>query len=230
MAHIRSKRYREKEKLVNREKQYSLEDAVQLLKQFKAGRCDESVTIDFQLGIRASQNDESVRGVVVLPHGTGKTLKVACVCKGPAAREAEAAGADAVGAEELIEKIQQGWMEFDALVAHPDMMRDLSKLGKVLGPRGLMPSPKAGTVTPNVGRAVQELKAGRIEFKSDKTGGLHAVCGKLSFDPAKISENAKTLIRAVRDAKPAASKGDYLKRITLAASQSPGVRLNPTQV
>ena len=226
MAKRRSKRYQEREKLVDRNRQYGLEEAIQLIKQFSKTKTDETVTLDFQLGIRADQNDEMVRGTVALPHGSGKSLKVVCVCKGEAAREAEAAGANAVGAEELIEKIQQGWLEFDAMVAHPDMMRELSKLGRIFGPRGLMPSPKAGTVTPNVGRAVQELKAGKIEFKSDKTGGLHAICGKLSFDSDKLSENAKVLIRAVRDAKPAAAKGDYLKRISIAVSQGPGIHLN----
>lgn len=209
-------------------KLYSLEEAVQILKKIGPAKFDETVTMDFQLGIRPDQSDEVVRGTVALPHGSGRKLRVICFCKGEAVREAQNEGADFVGAEELIQKIQGGWLEFDAVVAHPDMMRELSKLGRILGPKGLMPSPKAGTVTPNVGRAVKELKAGRIEFKSDKTGGLHAVCGKLSFSEKALTENAQALIRAVRDAKPPASKGDYFRRMTIAPSQGPGIRLVPT--
>ncbi len=220
-----SKRYQERLKVVNREKVYSLQEAIQALKKVKPAKYDETISIDFQLGIRPEQSDEMVRGTVMLPHGSGKTLRVICFCKGEAAREAQAEGADFVGAEELIQKVQGGWLDFDAVVAHPDMMRELSKLGRVLGPKGLMPSPKAGTVTPNVGRAVKELKGGRIEFKSDKTGGLHAVCGKLSFSEKALVENAQVLLRAVRDAKPSSSKGDYFKRITIAPTQGPGVRL-----
>lgn len=225
MVTKRSKRFQKKADLVDRQKKYSLEDAVKLLKQVDAGKFDETISLDFQLGIRPTQTEEMVRGTVVLPHGSGKKLRVICICKGEAAREAEAAGAMEVGAEELIQKIQGGWLDFDAMVAHPDMMRELSKLGRVLGPRGLMPSPKAGTVTPAVGKAVQELKAGKIEFKSDKTGGLHAVCGKLSFSEEKILENARVLIKAVRDAKPSSSKGEFFRHITIAPTQGPGIRL-----
>lgn len=221
----RSKRYRERLKLVDRTKYYGLEEAVKLLKKIENTKFQETVTLDFQLGIRVDQTNEMVRGTVSLPHGTGQKVRVIAICKGEAAREAEAAGADGVGAEELIQKIQGNWFEFDFLVAHPDMMRELSKLGRILGPKGLMPSPKAGTVTPQIGKAVKELKAGRIEFKTDKTGGLHAVCGKLSFEQDALIENAKTIIRAVREAKPATSKGDYLKRVTIAATQGPGFRL-----
>ncbi len=225
-----AKRYQERVKLVETGRQYSLEEAVDVLKKISNNRFDESVAISFQLGIRPDQSDEMVRGTVVLPHGSGKKVRVVCVCKGEAAREAESAGADTVGAEELIQKISEGWMDFDVLVAHPDMMRELSKLGRVLGPRGLMPSPKAGTVTPNVGKAVQDLKAGKIAFKSDKTGGLHAICGKISFNSDALQENARALIRAVRDAKPAGSKGEYFKKITIAATQGPGIRLSSSAV
>ena len=225
-----SKRYQERKKLVNTDKVYSIPEAIQALKKISGSKYDETVSINFQLGVRPEQSDEMVRGIVVLPHGSGRKLRVICICKGEAAREAQTEGADLVGAEELIQKIQGGWLEFDAMVAHPDMMRELSKLGKILGPKGLMPSPKAGTVTPNVGRAVKELKAGRIEFKTDKTGGLHAVCGKLSFPEKALVENAQILIRAVRDAKPSSSKGEYLKRITMAPSQGPGLRLATTVV
>ncbi len=206
-------------------KRYSLAEAVGALKKIEAKKYDETVTLDFQLGVRVEQGNEMVRGILSLPHGTGKQLRVICFCKGEGAREAKEAGADEVGAEDLIQKIQGGWLDFDAVVAHPDMMREVSKLGKVLGPKGLMPSPKSGTVTPNVARAVKELKSGRIEFKTDKTGGVHTVCGKLSFPEDKLVENAHAIIRAVRESKPAASKGDYLKSVTIAASQGPGLRL-----
>ena len=221
----RSKKYQIRARLADPLKRYSLADAVKVLKKIEGAKYDETLTLDFQLGVNVSQSDEMVRGTVSLPHGTGQKVRVICFCKGESAKEAKDAGADAVGAEDLIAKIQGGWMEFDSVVAHPDMMREVSKLGKVLGPKGLMPSPKAGTVTPNVGRAVKELKTGRIEFKTDKTGGLHAVCGKLSFNETAILENARIIIRAVQDAKPAAAKGDYLKAITIAATQGPGLRL-----
>jgi len=225
-----SKRHQKRLSLVDSSKLYGLQEAVQILKKIESPKLDETISVDFQLGIRPDQSDEMVRGTVALPHGSGKKLKVICICKGEAAREAQAEGADVVGAEELIQKIQGGWLEFDAVVAHPDMMRELSKLGRILGPKGLMPSPKAGTVTPNVGRAVKELKAGRIEFKSDKTGGLHAVSGRLSFSEQALLENAQVLIRAVRDAKPATSKGDYFKRIVIAPTQGPGIRLATSTV
>lgn len=221
----RSKRYQKRVALVEREKSYSIEEAVDLIKKVADNRYDETASVDFQLGIRPDQTEEMVRSTVALPHGTGKKVRVICFCKGEGVKEAEAAGADAVGAEELIQKIQGGWMDFDRVVAHPDMMREVSKLGKVLGPKGLMPSPKSGTVSPDVGKAVRELKAGRIEFKSDKTGGLHAPCGKISFAKAALEENVRTLIRAVRDAKPPATKGNYFKKVTLSLSQGPGIPL-----
>ncbi len=226
----RSKRYKTRVKLVNREQLYSVEDAVKAIKKIDSTKFDETLALDFQLGIRPEQNDEMVRGTVSLPHGSGKKLRVICFCKGEGAKEAQAAGADVVGAEELVKKVQDGWLDFDAVVAHPDMMREVSKLGRILGPKGLMPSPKAGTVSPDVARAVKEMKAGRIEFKSDKTGGLHTVCGKLSFSESALVENVRVIVRAVRDAKPAASKGDYLKRMTLAPSQGPGFRLLPANI
>ena len=221
----RSKRFQKREKLVDREKKYSLPEAVKILKKIEDVKFNETVAINFQLGIRTESGNENVRGTVSLPHGSGKSVRVICFCKGEGAREAKEAGADQVGAEELVQKIQEGWMEFDAVVAHPDMMREVSKLGRVLGPKGLMPTPKTGTVTPTVGRAVKELKAGRIEFKSDKTAGLHAVCGKLSFTENALLENARSVIRAVQDAKPPVSKGDYMRSATLTTTQGPGIRL-----
>ena len=221
-----SKRFQKRQQLVDREKFYTLDEAVKILKQVEPAKFDETVSLNFQLGIHPEQSDEMVRGTVNLPNGSGQKRRVICFCKGEAAREAEAAGADVVGAEELVKKIQDGWMEFDAVVAHPDMMREVSKLGRVLGPKGLMPSPKTGGVTPQVGRAVKEMKAGRVEFKTDKTGGLHAICGKLSFSENAILENARAVVRAVREARPAAVKGDYFKAATLAATQGPGVTLS----
>ena len=225
MKHARSKRYQEREKLVEEGKRYSLAEAIGAIKKLPASKFNETLTLDFQLGVDTASGTENVRGTVSLPHGSGKSVRVICFTKGPSTREAEEAGADAVGAEDLVKKVQEGWMEFDVVVAHPDMMREVSKLGRVLGPKGLMPTPKTGTVTQQVGRAVKELKAGRIEFKSDKTGGLHAVCGKFSFDEKALIENARVIIRAVQESKPAASKGDYIRNITIAPTQGPGIAL-----
>ncbi len=222
----RSKRYQKRSALVEEGKIYSLPEAVKILKQVELGKADETVSINFQLGIRAEQGDENVRGTVALPHGSGKSVRVICFAKGESAREAETEGADIVGGEDLVEKVKNGFLDFDIVVAHPDMMREVSKLGRVLGPKGLMPTPKTGTVTPQVGRAVKEVKAGRIEFKSDKTAGLHAVCGKLSFSEESLLENARAVIKAVKDFKPATSKGEYLKTIHIASTHGPGLRLN----
>lgn len=220
-----SKRYEACFKSFNRLKHYPLSEAIQLLSQFAKTKFDETVSLDFQLGIRPDQSNELVRGTVALPHGTGKKVRVLCFVKGEAQKAASDAQADYVGADDLINKINGGWLEFDAIVAHPDMMRDISKLGKVLGPRGLMPSPKTGTVTADVAKAIREIKAGRVEFKSDKTGGLHVRCGKRSFTSAALFENAKIAVKAIVDAKPQSSKGDFIRRAYLAASGSPGIRL-----
>ena len=224
----KSKRTQSRSKLVDSSKTYSLEEAIKTIKQVKDGKFDETISINFQLGIKADQSDQMVRGTVSLPHGSGKKVRVVCICKGESAREAEVEGAEAVGSEDLVARIQGGWLDFDALVAHPDMMREVSKLGRVLGPKGLMPSPKTGTVTPNIGRAVKELKAGRIEYKTDKTGGLHAVCGKISFSENALLENARVVVKAIRDSKPASSKGDYFKKVTIAPTQGPGIKLAPS--
>jgi large subunit ribosomal protein L1 len=169
-----------------------------------------------------------VRGTTALPHGTGKKVRVLCFAKGEAQKAAEAAGADHVGADEFIKKISENWLDFDAVVAHPEMMRDISRLGKILGPRGLMPTPKTGTVTTDVAKAIKEIKAGRVDFKSDKTGGLHVQLGKKSFSDEALLENARIVIKAVIDAKPLATKGDYIKRVALSSSQSPGIKLRAT--
>ena len=222
----KSKRQQKRSSLVETGKIYSLAEAVKVIKQVSDNKYDETITMSFQLGIKADSGDENVRGTVSLPHGSGKSVRDLCFCKGEAVTAAKAAGADYIGGEELVAKVLAGWFEFDAVVAHPDMMREVSKLGRVLGPKGLMPTPKTGGVTPQVATAVKELKAGRVEFKSDKTGGLHAICGKISFTEQNILENTKSVVKAVRDAKPAASKGEYLKSITVAPTQGPGLTLN----
>lgn len=222
----KSKRQQKRSSLVEVGKIYSLGEAVKIIKQVSDNKYDETVSLSFQLGIKADSGDENVRGTVSLPHGSGKSVRVLCFCKGEAMRQAQDAGADFVGGEELVAKVLGGWFEFDAVVAHPDMMREVSKLGRVLGPKGLMPTPKTGGVTPQVATAVKELKAGRVEFKSDKTGGLHAICGKISFTEQNILENVKSVVKAVRDAKPAASRGEYVRSVTVAPTQGPGLRLN----
>ncbi len=223
---MRSKRYQKKASLVEPEKAYSLQEAVQILKKVEPGKSDETISLNFQLGIKAEAGDENVRGTVSLPHGSGRSVRVICFTKGETVKEAEEAGADIVGGEDLVEKVKNGFLDFDVVVAHPDMMREVSKLGRVLGPKGLMPTPKTGTVTPQIAKAVKELKAGRIEFKSDKTAGLHAVCGKLSFSEEAILENARAVIKAVRDSKPQISKGEYLRSVTISATHGPGIKLS----
>jgi len=218
------KRYREAEKLIDRSKAYTIEEAIETLQKLPKPKFNETVEINFQLGIDPKAN-ETVRGMVSLPHGTGKTVKVLCFCRGEEAKDAEAQGADYVGADDLVAKIQSGWMDFDVVVAHPDMMRDISKLGRVLGPKGLMPSPKSGTVTKDIGKIVGELKKGKIEYKSDKTAGLHVPCGKVSFKKEALVENIKVIMRAIGSSKPASSKGDYLKSVYVSTSQGPGIRL-----
>lgn len=226
MAKTRSKRYQKRSEVVDRSKVYLLEEAVKAVKKIENAKLDETVALDFQLGIKSDTGTENVRGAVKLPHGSGKKIRVICFCKGEGVREAEKAGADGVGAEDLVQKVLGGWMEFDAVVAHPEMMKEVSKLGRVLGPKGLMPSPKTGTVTPAVGKAVEEMKAGRVEFKSDKTGGLHTICGKLSFSEQALIENARAILQAVQDAKPPVSKGEFIKSVTLAPTHGPGFRLS----
>lgn len=221
----RSKRYEERAKLVDITKRYALDNAVKVLKQFPKSKYDESVELSVQLGVDPAKAEENVRGTVALPHGTGRSVKVLCFCKGEEAKAAQAAGAEYVGTDEYLTKVQEGWLDFDVIVAHPDMMREISKLGRVLGPKGLMPSPKAGTVSTDVGKAVKEIKKGKIEFKSDKTGGLHVACGKMSFSEQAILENAKSVIRAIVDHRPSSVKGEYLKSVSIATSQGPGMRL-----
>jgi large subunit ribosomal protein L1 len=206
---------------------YSLADAVPLLQKAKYAKFDETVDITLRLGVDPKHADQMVRGTVVLPHGLGKTKIVAVIASGDKIKDAEAAGADFAGGEELVEKIQkEGWTAFDALIATPDMMRSVGRLGKVLGPRGLMPNPKTGTVTTDVAGAIREIKAGKVEFRTDKTALVHVPVGKLSFDPQKLVDNATTVISSVLKAKPSAAKGKYIKGITLSSTMGPGIQLD----
>ena len=206
---------------------YTLQDAVPLLQQVKFAKFDETVDLTMRLGVDPRHADQMVRGTVVLPHGLGKTKKVAVITTGDRQKEAEAAGAEIVGGEELVEKIQkESWTDFDALIATPDMMRSVGRLGKVLGPRGLMPNPKTGTVTNDVAAAVKEIKAGKIEYRTDKTALVHVPVGKLSFPAEKLIDNAMTVITSVVRAKPSAAKGKYIKGITLSSTMGPGIPLD----
>jgi large subunit ribosomal protein L1 len=224
-----SKRFRSMLEQVDTKKAYLLKDAVEAIKKAPSVKFDETVDLNFQLGIDMKQSDQAVRGMVSLPHGTGKSTRILVFCKGEEAKEAEKAGADYVGADDLIQKVMGGWLEFDVIVAHPDMMRDISKLGKVLGPKGLMPSPKIGTVTKEIGKTVSELKKGKVEFKSDKTGGTHVRVGKKSFEAQALIDNAQAVIRAILDSKPQSAKGVYLENITLSSTMGPGFKLNSNQ-
>ena len=205
---------------------YSLTDAVPLVQKIKFAKFDETVEVHMRLGVDPKHADQMVRGTVVLPNGLGKSKTVLVIASGDKQREAQEAGADFVGGEEIVAKIQGGWIEYDAVIATPDMMRSVGKLGKVLGPRGLMPNPKTGTVTQDVTTAVKEVKAGKVEFRVDKTGVIHAPVGKVSFATDKLLENANTLIQAVVRAKPAAAKGKYVKSVTICSTMGPGVHLD----
>jgi large subunit ribosomal protein L1 len=221
-----SRRFRGAAQMVDRTRTYSIEEAVELLQQLPKAKFDETVEVGMQLGVDPRKSDQMVRGTVALPHGTGKKVRVVAICQGDQAREAEAAGADHVGFTDIVEKIQGGWLDFDVIVAAPDTMREVGKLGKLLGPRGLMPSPKSGTVTPNVGQAVREVKAGKIEFKIDKSGNLHVPIGKASFEAAHLKANGTAAFDAVLKAKPSSSRGEYLRSATLSSTMGPGIRLD----
>jgi large subunit ribosomal protein L1 len=221
------KRYREAARIVEKQKLYEPGEAVALVKKTASAKFDETVEASIKLGVDPRHADQQVRGTVVLPGGTGKTRRVLVFAKGDKVREAEEAGADLVGAEELVEKIQGGWLDFDVAIATPDMMGVVGKLGRILGPRGLMPNPKAGTVTMDLARAIKEVKAGKIEFRVDKTAIVHAPIGKASFSEDKLAENLQTLMEALVRAKPAAAKGQYLKSVSVATTMGPGVKINP---
>jgi large subunit ribosomal protein L1 len=207
-------------------KDYSLEEAISLIKENSYAKFDETVDMAINLGVDPKKSDQMVRGTVVLPYGTGKSVRVLVFAKGEKEKEAREAGADYVGAEDLVEKIQQGWLEFDKAVATPDLMGLVGKLGKILGPRGLMPNPKLGTVTFDVAKAVKEIKAGKVEYKTEKAGIVHVPVGKVSFEKEKLVENIIAVLKSVIKAKPATSKGKYLKKVTLASTMGPGIKLD----
>lgn len=222
----KGKKYQEALKLIDSEKQYDINEAVQLVKKTATANFDETVEAAVRLGIDPRRNDQQVRGAVVLPHGTGKTVRVLVFAKGNKVKEAEEAGADFVGDEEYINKINQGWFDFDVVVATPDMMAEVGKIGRVLGPKGLMPNPKTGTVTPDVGKAVKEIKAGKVEYRADRQGNVHVPLGKVSFDEEKLTENFETVVDTLLKAKPAAAKGTYLKNISVSSTMGPGIKVN----
>ena len=227
----RGKKYNESAKLIDRSVQYDANDAISLVKKSAVAKFDETIEAHIRLGVDGRHADQQVRGAVVLPHGTGKNVKVLAIVKGDKEKEALEAGADLVGAEEMVAKIQnEGFMDFDVLITSPDMMGLVGRLGRVLGPRGLMPNPKAGTVTPNIAQAVKDAKAGKIEYRLDKTNIVHVPVGKVSFGSEKLAENFQTLMSAVIKAKPQAAKGQYLKSVTLTTTMGPGVKVNPAKI
>lgn len=227
----KSKRYTEAAALIENGKLYSAEEAIELVKKTSNVKFDASVDVAFNLGLDVRQADQQLRGAVVLPHGTGKTKKVLVFAKGEKAKEAEAAGADFVGAEDLVQKIQkENWFDFDVVVATPDMMGVVGRLGRVLGPKGLMPNPKAGTVTMDVTKAVNDIKAGKIEYRLDKTNIIHVPVGKASFTEEQLSDNFQTLMGAINKAKPSSLKGQYIKSATITSTMGPGVKLNVVKI
>lgn len=222
----RSKRFREIEKLVDVAKSYTLDEAIDILKKCPPVKFDQSVELSLKTGVDVQKSEQQVRGTVSLPNGTGKRVVILVFAKGEKIKEALDAGADFAGNEELFEKIKAGWLDFDAVIATPDMMRDLGKLAKILGPRGLMPSPKAGTVTTDVAKAIAEVKSGKIEFKSDKHGVINAMAGKLSFQASKLKENIIAILSAIVKAKPATAKGIYLRSLALSSTMGPGLKID----
>ena len=228
---FRGKNYKESAKLVDRATLYDAKDALDLVCKASKAKFDETVELHVKLGVDGRHADQQVRGAIVLPHGTGKTRTVLVFCKPEREEEAKAAGADYAGGQDLVQKIQtENWFDFDVVIATPDMMGVVGRLGKVLGPKGLMPSPKAGTVTPNVGNAVKEAKAGKVEYRLDKTNIIHCPIGKISFGPEKLTENFNTLMGAIIKAKPAAAKGTYIKSCTVASTMGPGIKVNAAKL
>ncbi|MGP4072831.1 50S ribosomal protein L1 [Piscibacillus sp. B03] len=222
----KGKKYQEALKLVDRNKAYDVKEAVEVVKKASTANFDETVEAAFRLGVDPKKADQQIRGAMVLPHGTGKTQRVLVFAKGEKAKEAEAAGADYVGDEEYINKINQGWFEFDVVVATPDMMAQVGKLGRVLGPKGLMPNPKTGTVTFEIEKAVQDIKAGKVEYRVDKAGNIHVPIGKVSFEDQKLVENFEALTETIVKAKPQSSKGTYMRNVSVSSTMGPGVKVD----
>ncbi len=220
------KKYSDSLKLIDRAKQYDPEEAVALVKQTAKAKFDETIEVSVRLGVDPRHADQQVRGAVVLPHGTGKTVRVLAFVKENRIEEAKAAGADLIADDEIIKKIQGGWFEFDACVATPDMMGTVGRLGRVLGPKGLMPNPKSGTVSPDINRMISDIKAGKVEYRVDKTAIIHCPVGKASFEADKLTENLRTLMEAIIKAKPAAAKGTYIRSAVLSSTMGPGIKLN----
>jgi large subunit ribosomal protein L1 len=221
----RSKRYKESEKQVEKDKVYQLKEAIGAIKKMTSPKFDGSVDLHFHLNVDVKKSEQMVRGTVVLPHGTGKKVRIAVFCKGEQEKTAKEAHADYVGANELIDKVAGGFMDFDVCLATPEMMKDLSKLGKVLGPRGLMPSPKTGTVTNDILKAIEDVRKGKVEFRADKQGGIHLSVGKVSFEEEKLYDNAVRVIEALNEAKPATVKGKFVRALSLSSSMNPGLRI-----
>ena len=226
----KSKKFQDAAKKVDSTKAYAVEEAVALAKEVDFAKFDATVEVAYRLGIDTRKNDQQIRGAVVLPNGTGKTQRVLVFAKGEKAKEAEAAGADYVGDADMVQKIQGGWFEFDVVVATPDMMGEVGRLGRVLGPKGLMPNPKTGTVTMDVTKAVNDIKAGKIEYRLDKSNIIHVPIGKASFTEEQLSDNFQTLMGAITKARPSTLKGQYLKSVTIAPTMGPGVKLNPIKL
>lgn len=222
----KGKKFVEASKLVDRSKAYEVKEAIELLKNTAKANFDESVEVAFRLGIDVKKADQQIRGAMVLPHGTGKTQRVLVFAKGDKIKEAEAAGADYVGDQELIDKINQGWFEFDVIVATPDMMAEVGKLGRILGPKGLMPNPKTGTVTFDVEKAVKEIKAGKVEYRADKAGNVHVAIGKVSFENEKLVDNLIAIVETIARVKPQSAKGIYVKNAAVASTMGPGIRID----
>ena len=226
----KSKRYRDVAGQVDKGKQYSIDEAVSLARKLATARFNETLELSVKLGVDPRQSDQQVRGTVALPHGTGKTVKVLVFARGATEDEAHTAGADFVGFDDLVEKIKGGWTEFDVAITTPDLMREVARLGKILGPRGLMPSPKAGTVTKDVAKTVKDVKAGKIEFRCDKQANIHVPFGRASFDEAKLVENGLAIVEALLKAKPAGAKGQYIKKCCISSTMGPGMELDVKSV
>ena len=226
----KGKSYRARLEKVDRDRRYTLEEGLRLVRETARVKFDETVELAVRLGVDPRQADQNIRGTVLLPHGMGKTVKVLAFAKGEKEKEAQEAGADFIGSDDLVKKISEGWLEFDKAVATPDMMGAVARIGKILGPRGLMPNPKAGTVTQEIGRAVRELKAGKLEFRVDKAGIVHIPIGKVSFPEEQLVENARAILASLVRAKPASAKGNYIRGVALSATMGPGIKVDPGQL